>query len=89
MRLGLVTLLLLETDLSDELGQKNPSQAGNLTLPGPRRTESFPRCSDAALQLPLLLCREGGRIYACPQRGVRREGNAFEEKSIMALGWGP
>ena len=52
MRLGPVALLLLETDLNNELGQKNPSQAENLTLPGRRRSTSSPRCSDAALQHP-------------------------------------
>lgn len=60
MRLGLLILVLLETDLKNKLGEKNPHQDENLALPGAeekvqRRSEPFPRCWDTALQPHLLL----------------------------------
>lgn len=55
MRIGLVVILLLETDLNSKQGQRIQVRLKTRSLPVERRREPFPRCSDLALQPHLLV----------------------------------
>lgn len=55
MRIGLVVILLLETDLNSKLGQRIQVRLKTRSLPVERRREPFPRCSDLTLQPHLLV----------------------------------
>ena len=49
--------MLLETDLENELGQKNPSQAENQALPRGEEKQAIPKGTDITCS-PTFSCRE-------------------------------
>lgn len=72
MKIGLVILLLLETDVNNELGQKNPSQAENQAPPGGEEKPVIPDGVQALSPPPCVGCRE--RIAAYTRSWIREWG---------------